>query len=201
MSQERQVNQALLKDLDPNSFLGKVLTTTDEEIDEVFAEKVTAATEKEIATGPIGQLTNLEKALFTQGILADAEGEKIVDDFNTSIQNESFSDLSLKEMVKRRNAAAIASNKFSKDAHRYQKIAWASVNARYPKTNSDDNYRFDKEGKVYVSQPDESNEEYPFCPGCGERHPGSDTITELIGAIFGSNRGTKKKKEDEKAEA
>lgn len=197
MSEKRQVNMGLLEGLDENTFLGKVLTTTNEEIDEVFNTEVTDPSEKEVAAGPIGTLTPLEKALFAQAYKSNNAGKKIANDFNAFAKTPEFEALTDEGKSEKYHKDAKATNEHKKAAQRYSKMGWASVGVRYPAIESDDiAYGFGKDGNIYKQEAEEGSEEFPICPSCGERHPahGGD-LAEVLQIVFGGGGRRTKKKE------
>lgn len=192
MSEKRQINMGLLEGLDENTFLGKVLTTTNEEIAEVFNTEITTPSEKEVAAGPIGTLTPLEKALFAQAHYAKKQADKLADEYNEAAKKPEFDELPIDEQREKYEAASEAVENEQRNAQHYLKLAWSMVRKRLGDAAGEE-IGIRKDGNIYNCQ-EEENAEFPICPGCGKRHA-PNPLSELIGKFFGGGRSKKEKAE------
>lgn len=64
-----------------------------------------------------------------------------------------------------------------------KKIAWTSVEQRYPEVGTD-SYTVCNDGNIYKSDSDDADERYPECPGCGKRHK-PHGLFEILEVVFG----------------
>lgn len=132
MSQKRTVNLDLLKDLDENTFLGKVLTITDEEIAERFTRDFPAPNKAQIAAGSIGTLNRLELALLTHASKATDAITKLSDDFNKFSETEEFELLEIGEKIAKKQETLSAMEKLAEEVRRCVDMSQAETTARLP---------------------------------------------------------------------
>lgn len=178
----KPVNLTLLEGLDDTTFLGKVLTTTNEEIEDYF-KKIPEPSKKEAGVGPIGVLTLLERALFTQAGISGQKTNELIDSLDALTESKEFMQMNPNEQIEKIESLKDEITGARRDATRYKKIAWAAVEKRHPEI-AKDSYTVCNDGNIYKSADNEESEEYPKCPGCGKHHKPHGLI-EVLEMVLG----------------
>lgn len=132
MSENRIVNSRLLEDLEVNSFLGKLLTTTDAEITECFTKDFPPPTEAQLAAGPVGTLSKLERAAMAQASKLTSTITKMSQDFIELADTEAFKQLELRERIKQKEVVTNKIQALAVEVHEYVEFSQELTTARLP---------------------------------------------------------------------
>ena len=139
---DKKINFSLLEDLDPNSFLGKVLTMPTTEITEYFKKDFPEPTQDQASAGSIGNLSMLEQALLTQASRTTAAVTQLTDDFMARTETEAFKKLDISEKEAQLKEITDTAESLSDEVHEYVEISQESTSVRFPNLAQKSPYTF-----------------------------------------------------------
>lgn len=150
MSENRIINSRLLENLDVTSFLGRILTTTDEEITECFTKDFPPPTAKQLAAGPVGTLSKLEMAAMVQASKTTTTIIKMTDDFIELTTTDEFKRLAPTERKRQLEVVTATTQKLTQEVRDYVELSQELTTERLPHVDTDiSGYYLCSDGSFY----------------------------------------------------
>ena len=184
MSQPKPFNQAILDDLNKDSFLGKLFTTTEEEMLACVRNEFPAPDEKQVAAGPLGALNKFETALLTQLTNANAAAKKAATDFMKEEDSSEPKEVDLLELLSKGGEAIAGAIQHKKFATGYRNLLNEALHNRISALKEAENgYSICNDGNIYAAP--EEDHSCIFCSG-------SKGFGAVIEVVLGGSRDSSK---------